>query len=96
VSIGRASLPAGTLTELADLRNALPGFDVIVTNCGGQYRYEAIRRHANGPGPWCVISIDSADLWRELAASTQRGAGAAGGPVPGPPAGQPGHSHRRR
>jgi hypothetical protein len=55
------------LAELAALRVALPGYDVIVTSHRSRYRYEAIRRHGDGPGPWCVISGDPADLWRELA-----------------------------
>lgn len=62
VFTGRASLPPGTLAELA----ALPGYDVIVTSHNGRFRYGAIHR-ASGPGPWCVISSDPADLWRELA-----------------------------
>jgi hypothetical protein len=62
----RASVPAGMLAELAALRVALPGYDVIVTSHRSRYRYEAIRR-SDGPGPWCVISGDPADLWRELA-----------------------------
>ena len=63
---GRASVPAGMLAELAALRAALPGYDVILTSHSPARRYEAIRR-TNGPGPWCVISSNPADLWRELA-----------------------------
>ena len=66
VLTGRASIPAAMLAELAALRAALPGYDVILTSHSPDYRYEAIRR-ANGPGPWCVVSADPADLWRELA-----------------------------
>jgi hypothetical protein len=62
---GRVSLPPGTLTELAALRAALPGYDVIMTSHSPRYRSEAIRR-GDGPGTWCVISSDPADLWREL------------------------------
>ncbi len=57
--------PAGTLAQLAKLRVALPGYDVIVTRRAGQPRYEAIRRRGD-TGPWCVISRDLDDLWREL------------------------------
>ena len=67
VLAGRASVPPGTLAELAALRAALPGYDVIVTRHRPACRFEAIRRHEDGPGPWCVISTDPADLWRELA-----------------------------
>ena len=65
VFTGRALLPPSTVTELAALRAALPGYDVIITSHSGQYRYEAIRRHGH-TRPWCVISTDPADLWREL------------------------------
>jgi hypothetical protein len=58
----------GKLAELSQLRAALPGYDVIVTSHSPGYRYEAIRRPgAPQDGPWCVISTDPADLWRELA-----------------------------
>jgi hypothetical protein len=74
VFTGRVSLPPGTLTELAALQAALPGYDVIVTSHSPRYRFEAIRRD-DGQGTWCVISSDPADLWREL-----RSAGAACAP----------------
>lgn len=64
---GRPSVPEGILAELEALRAALPGYDVNVTSHSPAYRFEAIRRHDDGPGPWCVISSDPADLWRELA-----------------------------
>ena len=58
--------PPAMLAQLAQLRAALPGYDVIITSHSGTYRYEAIRRH-HGTGPWCIISTDPTDLWRELA-----------------------------
>ena len=61
------------MAELAALRAAMPGYDVIVTNHSLRHRYEAIRRES-GPGPWCVISSDPADLWRELAPCIRSGA----------------------
>ena len=54
------------LAELAALRAALPGYDVNLTSHSPAHRYEAIRRDP-GPGTWCLISTDPADLWRELA-----------------------------
>lgn len=63
---GHPPPPPGMLTELARLRAGLPGYDVIVTWCGCTYRYEAIRRQTDSGGPWCLISTDPADLWREL------------------------------
>lgn len=63
--------PAATpemLAELSELRAALPGYDVIVTSHGPTCRYEAVLRPSSPQDrPWCVISTDPADLWRELA-----------------------------
>ncbi len=66
VFTGQASVPPGILAELAALRAAVPGYDVIVTTHTPAYRFEAIRR-TDAPGPYCVISSDPSDLWRELA-----------------------------
>lgn len=63
---GRAPVPPGTVTELAALRAALPGYDVLITSHSPACRFEAIRR-GPGPGTWCIISSDPADIWRELA-----------------------------
>jgi hypothetical protein len=64
------------VAELSQLRAALPGYDVVVTRRNLTYRLEAIRR-PDGPqeGPWCVVTTDPADLWRELAPWTRAGAG---------------------
>jgi hypothetical protein len=64
---GRPAVTAGMLAELDRLRAALPAYDVMITSHAPGCRYEAIRRHGDGPGPWAVISTDPADLWRELA-----------------------------
>jgi hypothetical protein len=74
VLTGRASLPPGILAELSQLRAALPGYDVIVSSHSPGWRFEAIRRHSDGADPWCVISADPADLWRELTPRTPYGA----------------------
>lgn len=63
---GRAPVPAGMLAELAALRAALPGYDVKLTSHSPAYRFEATRRDP-GPGTWCLISSNPADLWREAA-----------------------------
>jgi hypothetical protein len=61
MGLGRAYPPVGAhttqLAELAQLRAALPCYDVVVTS----YRCEAIRRHGR-TGLWCLISADAADL----------------------------------
>ena len=68
VFIRRPAPTPGMLTQLTQLRAALPGYDVTLTSHSGSYRYEAIRRtDIPEAGPWCVISADPADLWRELA-----------------------------
>jgi hypothetical protein len=72
VYLGNPGPPPGLLAELSRLRTALPRYDVIVTGHSLTYRFEAIRRHG-GPGPWCVISSDPGDLWRELAPLARRG-----------------------
>jgi hypothetical protein len=70
----RPALTPGVLAELAQLRAALPGYDVILTCHGATYRFEATSRpNRTGPGPWCVISTDPADLWRELTPRTRQG-----------------------
>ena len=70
VFTGSASVPPGALADLAALRAALPAYAVCISShCPSHcpvYRFEAIRR-GDGPGTWCVISSDPADLWRELA-----------------------------
>ena len=71
VFTSRPSLPPGILAELSQLRAALPGYDVIVPSHSPGWRFEAIRRHSDGPGPWCVISTDPAGLWRELTPYTR-------------------------
>ncbi len=70
VFTGSATVPSGALTELAALRAALPGYDVIITSHSRTYRFEATCR-GDGPGTWCVISSEPADLWRELAGRAQ-------------------------
>jgi hypothetical protein len=55
------------LDQLAQLRAALPGYEVIITSHSGTCRFEAIRR-GDGTGPWCLITTDPADLWRDLVA----------------------------
>ena len=65
VFTGSPAVPPGALAELAALRAALPGYDVTITSHSRTHRFEATRR-TSGPGPWCLISSDPADLWHEL------------------------------
>lgn len=64
------------LAELSRLRTALPGYEVSITSHSPSCRFEAIRRR-DETGPWCVISSDAADLWRELAPAIRPQDGAA-------------------
>ena len=66
VFTARQGLPPGMVAELDALRAALPAYGVLITSNSPRYRFEATRR-GGGPGPYCVISSDPADLWRELA-----------------------------
>ena len=50
VFTGSASVPSGALTELAALRAALPGYDVIITSHSRTYRFEATAV-ATAPAP---------------------------------------------
>ena len=74
VFTGRLSVSSRALNEVEAVRAALPGYHVIVTSDSPTYRFEAIRRQG-GPGPWCVISSDPADLWRELAPGSRPASG---------------------
>jgi hypothetical protein len=81
----RPALTPGVLAELAQLRAALPGYDVVVTCHSATYRFEATSRPSRaGPGPWCVISTDPADLWRELAPCIHQGPNTAAPPACAP------------
>jgi hypothetical protein len=68
VFTGCLMLAPDTRDELSRLQAALPGYEVTGSRRGRDYRFEAVRL-PDGPqdGPWCVVSSDLADLWRELA-----------------------------
>jgi hypothetical protein len=74
-------LPPGLPGTLATLLAGQPDHHVTATSGGGRFRYEAVR-NAPGPGPWCVVSTDPADLWRELAPYLRPGAQGPGHPTP--------------
>jgi hypothetical protein len=85
------------LAELSQLRTALPTYYVTVTSHSPDYRYEATRRSGStGAGPWCVISTDPADLWRELAPNTRRGPATQRAVPERESAGQPATAARRQ
>ena len=82
VFTGGLMLSPETRDEVSWLQAALPGYDVLVTSHRHACRFEAVRRF-DGPqaGPWCVVSSNLTDLWRELAPWTRPAAGSrAAGP----------------
>ena len=82
VFTGCLMLAPQTRDEVARLQAALPGYDVVVTSHGHAARFEAVRR-PDGPqaAPWCVVSSNLTDLWRELAPWTRPAAGSHAGPA---------------
>ncbi len=58
--------PPPSATMQADaLRAAFPDYQVILTQKGGENRFEVIRRRGS-TGPWCLISTDAREIWHEL------------------------------
>jgi hypothetical protein len=49
------------------LRTAFPGYTVNIIVTGGKARFEAVRR--DGGSPYCLISQDAREIWRELKGS---------------------------
>lgn len=81
VFTGCLMLAPDTRDEVSRLQAALPGYEVTVARCGRGYRFEVVRRPGGpGDGPWCVISADPVELWRELAPWTRAHAPAARAP----------------
>ena len=58
--------PPSRRVQLAALRTAFPdyAFNLIRGNRG--FRYKAVSR--NGGNPYCLISTDAREIWRELRA----------------------------
>jgi hypothetical protein len=64
-----ASLPAARI-QAAALRSAFPGYivNVIVPAHGEKPRFELVSR--DGGNPYCLISSDAREIWRELRGHT--------------------------
>ncbi len=56
--------PPARTVQLAALRIAFPGYVFNVIRCDGAPRYEAVSR--DGADPYCLISADAREIWREL------------------------------
>lgn len=53
------------LAQAAALRAAFPGYVVnVLLNRGEKPRFEAVSR--DGGNPYCLISSDAREIWREL------------------------------
>jgi hypothetical protein len=51
--------------QAAALRAAFPGYTInVITRSGQKPRFEAVSR--DGDSPYCLISADAQDIWREL------------------------------
>ena len=57
--------PPSARIQAAALRSAFPGYIVnVITGRGEEPRYEVVNR--NGGDPYCLISPDAREIWREL------------------------------
>jgi hypothetical protein len=59
---GNCALSAGA--QAAALQKAFPSYSVSVSIQGDQARFELVTR--NDGTPWCLISVDAQEIWREL------------------------------
>jgi hypothetical protein len=53
-----------TRAQLEALRQAFPDYAVGLIRKGDRTRFEAVSR--NGGNPYCLISDDAREIWREL------------------------------
>jgi hypothetical protein len=61
----RPPSPPDARVQAAALRAAFPGYVVnVITIRGEKPRFEAVSR--NGGNPYCLISSDAREIWREL------------------------------
>jgi hypothetical protein len=57
--------PASVRVQAAALRSAFPAYIVNVLRSRGEKpRYELVSK--NGADPYCLISTDAGEIWREL------------------------------
>ncbi len=60
----QAPPPSAINVQLAALRIAFPEYVFNVIKGNGAPRYEAVSR--DGGNPYCLISADAREIWREL------------------------------
>jgi hypothetical protein len=60
--------PPGARVQAEALRVAFPDYQVMLAKIGGEHRFEVVRRRGDG-NPWCLISTDAREIWRNLKAS---------------------------
>jgi hypothetical protein len=57
--------PPSARVQAAALRSAFPGYIVnVIAGRDEEPRYEVVNR--NGGDPYCLISSDAREIWREL------------------------------
>lgn len=59
--------PASRVVQLAALRTAFPDYWFNMIRGDGEPRYEAVSK--TGGNPYCLISTDAKEIWRELRAA---------------------------
>lgn len=60
-------IPPGARMQLAALRAAFPGYTFNLLYGDRTPRYEALSK--TGGDPYCLISTDAREIWRELKAA---------------------------
>ena len=65
--------PSARTVQLATLRIAFPEYVFNVIKGNGAPRYEAVSR--DGGDPYCLISADAREIWRELSQSVNAAEG---------------------
>jgi hypothetical protein len=60
--------PPGASVQAEALRVAFPDYQVRLATIGGKQQFEVVRRRGDG-NPWCLISTDAREIWRNLKAS---------------------------
>ena len=62
----RAPPPPSLRIQADALRAAFPQYAVNLISTGGKTRFEAVARPGTDANPYCLISADIQEIWREL------------------------------
>ena len=58
--------PPSTRIQADALRIAFPKYAVNLITTGGKTRFEVVARPGTSANPYCLISADVREIWREL------------------------------